>query len=228
MYANILLAHRTFLMEQAEVCYLISSISPLRENVVSKGGLCFVKLYQVDNLMRVLCFPTAGGKSVKKPRFSLRGYDFVPLDVKTDNLCIGEQDVSSAVPSTKASQTMVAERLENVEEQTEDLAPEFALPPKANTSVSELLDNLQRRGGSFVRTPSLLHQHAPSISIREQEVSSGVPPTKASQALMDEPFENVNGQTEELPSELPCSIKRPKFSVAELLEDLQVTPTHQS
>ncbi|AQK74138.1 hypothetical protein ZEAMMB73_Zm00001d017810 [Zea mays] len=116
---------------------------------------------------------------------------------------------------------MVAERLENVEEQTEDLAPEFALPPKANTLVSELLDNLQRRGGSFVRTPSLLHQHAPSISIREQEVSSGVPPTKASQALMDEPFENDNGQTEELPSELPCSIKRPKFSVAELLEDLQ-------
>ncbi|AQK74149.1 uncharacterized protein [Zea mays] len=161
------------------------------------------------------------GKSVKKPRFSLRGYDFVPLDVKTDNLCIGEQDGSSAVPSTKASQTMVAERLENVEEQTEDLAPEFALPPKANTLVSELLDNLQRRGGSFVRTPSLLHQHAPSISIREQEVSSGVPPTKASQALMDEPFENDNGQTEELPSELPCSIKRPKFSVAELLEDLQ-------
>lgn len=156
MYANILLAHRTFLMEQAEVCYLISSISPLRENVVSKGGLCFVKLYQVDNLMHVLCFPTAGGKSVKKPRFSLRGYDFVPLDVKTDNLCIGEQDGSSAVPSTKASQTMVAERLENVEEQTEDLAPEFALPPKANTSVSELLDNLQRRGGSFVRTPSLV------------------------------------------------------------------------
>eukprot|EP00267_Zea_mays_P020273 XP_008643492.1 uncharacterized protein LOC100279898 isoform X3 [Zea mays] len=208
-------------MEQAEVCYLISSISPLRENVVSKGGLCFVKLYQVDNLMRVLCFHTAGGKSVKKPRFSLRGYDFVPLDVKTDNLCIGEQDGSSAVPSTKASQTMVAERLENVEEQTEDLAPEFALPPKANTLVSELLDNLQRRGGSFVRTPSLLHQHAPSISIREQEVSSGVPPTKASQALMDEPFENDNGQTEELPSELPCSIKRPKFSVAELLEDLQ-------
>jgi len=38
---------------------------------------------------------------------------------------------------------------------------------------------------------------------------------------MDEPFENVNGQTEELPSELLCSIKRPKFSVAELLEDLQ-------
>ncbi|AQK74141.1 hypothetical protein ZEAMMB73_Zm00001d017810 [Zea mays] len=96
------------------------------------------------------------GKSVKKPRFSLRGYDFVPLDVKTDNLCIGEQDGSSAVPSTKASQTMVAERLENVEEQTEDLAPEFALPPKANTLVSELLDNLQRRGGSFVRTPSLV------------------------------------------------------------------------
>lgn len=48
-----------------------------------------------------------------------------------------------------------------------------------------------------------------------------MPPTKASQALMDEPFENDNGQTEELPSELPCSIKRPKFSVAELLEDLQ-------
>jgi hypothetical protein len=52
---------------------------------------------------------------------------------------------------------MVAERLENVEEQTEDLAPEFALPTKKeNTSVSELLDNLQRRSDSVVRTPSLV------------------------------------------------------------------------
>lgn len=161
-------------------------------------------------------------KSVKKPRFSLRGYDFVPLDVKTDNLCTGGQEGTSAVPSTRASQTMVAERLENVEEQTEDLAPEFALPTKKeNTSVSELLDNLQRRSDSVVRTPSLLHQHAPSISIREQELSSRVPPTKASQALMDEPSENVKGQTEDLPSEFPCSIKKANLSVAELLEDLQ-------
>lgn len=155
MYANILLAPHSFLREQAEVCSLISSISSY--NVVSKGGLCFIKLYQVDNLMCVLCFPTAGRKSVKKPRFSLRGYDFVPLDVKTDNLCTGGQEGTSAVPSTRASQTMVAERLENIEEQTEDLAPEFALPTKKeNTSVSELLDNLQRRSGSFVRTPSLV------------------------------------------------------------------------
>lgn len=157
MYANILLAPHSFLLEQAEVCYLISSISSYRDNVVSKGLLCFVKLYQLDNIMCVLCFPTTGSKSVKKPRFSLRGYDFVPLDVKTDNLCTGGQEGTSAVPSTRASQTMVAERLENVEEQTEDLAPEFALPTKKeNTSVSELLDNLQRRSGSVVRTPSLV------------------------------------------------------------------------
>lgn len=48
-----------------------------------------------------------------------------------------------------------------------------------------------------------------------------MPPTKASQALMDEPFENVKGQTEDLPSEFPCSIKKANLSVAELLEDLQ-------
>lgn len=107
--------------------------------------------------MCILCLPSAGSKSVKKPRFSLRGYDFVPLDVKTDTLCSGGQESTSAVPSTRASQTMVAERLENVEEQAEDLAPEFALPTKKeNTSVSELLENLQRRSGSFVRTPSLV------------------------------------------------------------------------
>lgn len=124
--------------------------------LVIKQGLCFVKLYQVDNLMCVLCFPTdAGSKSVNKPRFSLRGYDFIPLDVKTDNLCTGGQEGTSAVPSTKASQTVVAARLENIDEQTEDLEPEFALPTKkANTSVSELLDNLQRRSGSSVRAPS--------------------------------------------------------------------------
>jgi len=87
----------------------------------------------------------------------LRGYDFVPLDVKTDDLCTGGQGGTSAVPSTRASQAMVAERLENVDEHTEDLALEFALPTKKeNTSVSELLDNLQRRSGSFVRTPSLV------------------------------------------------------------------------
>lgn len=48
-----------------------------------------------------------------------------------------------------------------------------------------------------------------------------MPPTKASQALMDEPFKNVKGQTEDLPSEFPCSIKKANLSVAELLEDLQ-------
>jgi len=116
VYANILLAPHSFLLEQAEVCYLISSIFSYRDIVVSKGLLCFVKLYQLDNIMCVLCFPTTGSKSVKKPKFSLRGYDFVPLDVKTDNLCTGGQEGTSAVPSTRASQTIVAERLENVED----------------------------------------------------------------------------------------------------------------
>lgn len=38
---------------------------------------------------------------------------------------------------------------------------------------------------------------------------------------MDEPFENIKGQTGDLPSDFPCSIKKANISVAELLEDLQ-------
>ncbi|WVZ73967.1 hypothetical protein U9M48_022213 [Paspalum notatum var. saurae] len=158
-------------------------------------------------------------KSEKKPRFSLRGYDFAPLDVKTENLCIGGQEGTSGVASTKASLTMVAEQLENVEEQTEDLAPEFALPTKkTSTSVSELLENLQRRSDSFLRTPSSLHQHSPNIAIREQEE---VPSTKASQVLMAELLGNVKEQTENLPSGFLHPTKKANLSVAELLEDLQ-------
>ena len=106
----------------------------------------------------VLCLSTdAGGKSEKKPRFSILGHGFVPYDVKTEILHIAGYKGSSGAPSTKVSQTMVAERLENIEEEPEDLAPEFPLPTKnANTSISELLEDLQGRSGSSVRKPSVV------------------------------------------------------------------------
>ncbi|KAG2653420.1 uncharacterized protein LOC120656994 isoform X1 [Panicum virgatum] len=160
------------------------------------------------------------GKSEKKPRFSILGHGFVPYDVKTEILHIAGYKGSSGAPSTKVSQTMVAERLENIEEESEDLAPEFHLPTKnANTSVSELLEDLQGRSGSSVRKPSVLHQHM--LNIREQEVSSRVPPGKVSQALMAELFGNIKEESEDLPSEVTRPAKIANLSVAELLEDLQ-------
>jgi hypothetical protein len=123
---------------------------------LSKGGLCYVKLFLVNILIWVLYISTdAGNKSEKKPRFSIRGYDFVPYDVKTEILHMGGHEGTSGVPSTKLSQAMVAQRLENIEEESEDLTPEFPLhTKKANTSVSGLLENLQGRTGSSVRKPS--------------------------------------------------------------------------
>ncbi|RCV08032.1 hypothetical protein SETIT_1G293500v2 [Setaria italica] len=159
-------------------------------------------------------------KSEKKPRFSIRGHDFVPYDVKTEILHIRGHEGTYGVPSTKLSQTMVAERLENIEEESEDLTPELPLhTKKANTSVSELLEDLQGRSGSSVRKPYMLQQH--TLNIREQEVSSRVPPAKASQALMAERFGNSKEETEDLPSEFAHPMKKANLSVAELLEDLQ-------
>ncbi|PVH66853.1 hypothetical protein PAHAL_1G368600 [Panicum hallii] len=159
-------------------------------------------------------------KSEKKPRFSILGHGFVPYDVKTEILHIAGQEGSSGAPSTKVSQTMVAEQLENIDEESEDLAPEFPLRTKnTNTSVSELLEDLQGRSGSSVRKPSALHQHM--LNIREQEVSSRVPPDKVSQALKAELFGNIKEGSEDLPSEVTCPAKKANLSVAELLEDLQ-------
>ncbi|OEL36693.1 Pentatricopeptide repeat-containing protein, partial [Dichanthelium oligosanthes] len=184
--------------------------------LVSKG-LCYAKLSLVNILIWVpLCFSTdAGSKSEKKPRFSIRGHGFLP-----ENLHIEGLEGTSGLPSTKVSQTMVAERLEYIEEESEDLTSEFPLPTKkANTSVSELLEDLQGRSGSSVRKPPKLHQYTPSI--REQEDSSRVPPAKASQALMAEHFGNFKEETEDLPSEVARPTKKANLSVAELLEDLQ-------
>ncbi|KAF8750147.1 hypothetical protein HU200_012395 [Digitaria exilis] len=87
-------------------------------------------------------------------------------NVKTENLHILGHEITSGLPSTKASQIMMAERLENIEEESEDLTPEFPLPTKkANTSISELLEDLQARSGSYVKKQSTvcvfleLHQH---------------------------------------------------------------------
>jgi hypothetical protein len=98
-----------------------------------------------------------GSKSEKKPRFSLRGYNFAPLDVKTENVCIVVEESTSGLSTTKASETMMAERLENIEEEAEDLPPECAFAThKAITSVSELLEDLQGRSGSSVKEPALV------------------------------------------------------------------------
>ncbi|CAN6246369.1 unnamed protein product [Urochloa humidicola] len=159
-------------------------------------------------------------KSEKKPRFSIRAHGIVPYDVKTEILHIAAHEGTSGVPSTKFSQTMVAERLENIEEESEDLTPEFPTQTKkANTSVSELLEDLQGRSGSSVRKPSMLQQHM--LNIREQEVSSRVPRAKASQALMTERFGNSKQETEDLPAEFAHPTKKANLSVAELIEDLQ-------
>ncbi|CAL4884973.1 unnamed protein product [Urochloa decumbens] len=161
-----------------------------------------------------------GSRSDKKPRFSIRGHGFVPYDVKTEILHIAGHEGTSGVPSAKLSQAMVAERLEIIEDESEDLTPEFPLQTKkANTSVSELLEDLQSRSGSYVRKPSTLQQH--TLNIREEEVSSRVPQAQASQALMAERFGNSKEETEDLPSEFAYPTKKANLSVAELLEDLQ-------
>lgn len=64
-----------------------------------------------------------------------------------------------------------------------------------------------------------LHQH--TLNIGEQEVSSRVPPAKASQALVVEHFGNIKEETEDLPSEFARPTKKSNLSVAELLDDLQ-------
>ncbi|CAL5055471.1 unnamed protein product [Urochloa decumbens] len=161
-----------------------------------------------------------GSRSDKKPRFSIRGHSFVPYDVKTEILHIAGHEGTSGVPTAKLSQAMVSERLEIIEDEPEDLTPEFPLQTKkANTSVSELLEDLQGRSGSSVREPSTLQQH--TLNIREQEVSSRVPQAQASQALMAERFGNSKEETEDLPSEFAYPTKKANLSVAELLEDLQ-------
>jgi hypothetical protein len=89
----------------------------------------------------------------------LRGYTFAPLDAKTENLCSGGQEDTSGQPKTKALETVMDERLENIEEEAEDLQPEFSFAThNVNTSVSELLEDLQGRSGSSVtvRTPVLV------------------------------------------------------------------------
>lgn len=77
--------------------------------------------------------------------------------MKTENPYIGEQEVSSVMPTNRAPETMMAEQLENIKEETEDLPSEFACSTKkANVSISELLDSLQDRSASSAGTPFLV------------------------------------------------------------------------
>lgn len=77
--------------------------------------------------------------------------------MKTENPYIGEREVSSVMPTNRAPETMMAEQLENIKEETEDLPSEFACSTKkANVSISELLDSLQDRSASSAGTPFLV------------------------------------------------------------------------
>jgi hypothetical protein len=103
---------------------------------------------------RSLFTTDAGNKCDNKPRFSIRGSGFVASNVKSGNLDDGEQEVSSGMPPAKALETMMAEQVENIDEEIEDLPSDFAHPTKnENISVAELLEDLQDRSGSSVRTP---------------------------------------------------------------------------
>lgn len=138
-------------------------------------------------------------KCENRLRFSIRGSNSAALNVKTEKSYIGEQEVSSGMPPTKASQTMMAELLENMNEETEDLPSEFARPiKKANISIAELLEDLQDRSGSSVGTPFSLHQHTRAKEGKPKVPTSG----KKILALLgqrsldgEDPLEHVIGET---------------------------------
>ncbi|XP_006647784.2 uncharacterized protein LOC102717316 isoform X2 [Oryza brachyantha] len=137
-------------------------------------------------------------KSENKLKFSIRGSSSVSLNVKTENSYVGEQKTSSGVPTNGAPENMMAELMENIKEETEDLPSEFACPTKkANISISELLDNLQDRSASSVGTPFSLHQHTAA-----KEDKPKVPTSKRTLALLgqrnleiENPLGHIIGET---------------------------------
>uniref|UniRef100_A0A0D9YX95 Uncharacterized protein n=1 Tax=Oryza glumipatula TaxID=40148 RepID=A0A0D9YX95_9ORYZ len=161
------------------------------------------ELAYVHKVPPSISFLSAGtGKRRKgehRLKFSIRGSSSVSLNVKTENPYIGEQEVSSVMPTNRAPETMMAEQLENIKEETEDLPSEFACSTKkANVSISELLDSLQDRSASSAGTPFLLHQHT-----RPKEEKPKVPTSvKRTLALLgqrnletENPLEHVIGET---------------------------------
>lgn len=84
----------------------------------------------------------------------MRGFNSILSGAKSENLYAGEQEVSSGMRPAEAIETMMAEQFENIDEETEDWPSDFAHPTKnANISVAELLEDLQDRSVSSVRTP---------------------------------------------------------------------------
>uniref|UniRef100_A0A453PEB7 Uncharacterized protein n=1 Tax=Aegilops tauschii subsp. strangulata TaxID=200361 RepID=A0A453PEB7_AEGTS len=118
----------------------------------------------------------AGSKCENKLKFSIRGFNSILSGVKSENLYAGEQEVSSGMRPAKAIETMMAEQFENIDEETEteELPPDFAHPTKnANISVAELLEDLQDRSASSVRTSFSIHQQTEAKEGKPKVPTSG-------------------------------------------------------
>ncbi|CAM0944568.1 unnamed protein product [Alopecurus aequalis] len=156
---------------------------------------------EIEGLPSDFAHPTKNANiSVEnKPRFSIRGSSFLASNVKNGNLYDGEQEISSGMPPTKALETMMAEQVENIDEEIEDLPSDFAHPTKnANISVAELLEDLQDRSGTSVRTPFPFHQRSRAKEGKPKVPTSG----NKTLALLgqsnlddEEPSQHVIGET---------------------------------
>uniref|UniRef100_A0A0D9VK41 Uncharacterized protein n=1 Tax=Leersia perrieri TaxID=77586 RepID=A0A0D9VK41_9ORYZ len=161
------------------------------------------ELAYVHRVPHSISFLSAGTgkrkKSENKLKFSIRGSSSVSLNVKTENPYVGEQEVSSGMPISRDPENMMAEQLDNIDEETEDLPSEFGCPTKkANISIAELLDGLHGRSAISVGTPFLLHQQT-----RTKEEKPKFPTSvKKTLALLgqrnletESPLEHVIGET---------------------------------
>ena len=115
-------------------------------------------------------------KCENKLKFSIRGFNSILSGVKSENSYAGEQEVLSGMRPAKAIETMMAEQFENIDEETEteELPPDFAHPTKnANISVAELLEDLQDRSASSVRTSFSIHQQTEAKEGKPKVPTSG-------------------------------------------------------
>ncbi|XP_010235878.1 uncharacterized protein LOC100841445 isoform X2 [Brachypodium distachyon] len=137
-------------------------------------------------------------KCENKLRFSIRGSKSFPSNVKMENSYIGEQEVSSGMPLSKALETMMAEQLENIDEEVEGFPSDFAHPIKdAKISVAELLEDLQDRSGSSVKTPISFHhtrakERKPKVPISGKKIVAVIDQRNLGS---EEPLEHVIGET---------------------------------
>ncbi|VAI60010.1 unnamed protein product [Triticum turgidum subsp. durum] len=138
-------------------------------------------------------------KCENKRKFSIRGFNSIVSGVKSENSYAGEQEVSSGMRPAKTVETLMAEQLENIDEDTEDLPSDFAHPTKiANTSVAELLEDLQDRSVSSLRTPFSIHQQTKAKEGKPKVPTSGkkIPALLGQRDLdSEEPSEHAIGET---------------------------------